>query len=51
MVIQIDYPYGGNVDCHFRSNLDYLSNPHCQIMCHAKQGNMVDLGNLIEDGQ
>ena len=26
--IQIEYPHEGNVNCHFRSNFDYLDDPH-----------------------
>ena len=51
MVIQIDYLHEENADCDLRGNLDYLGNPYCQVMCHIKRGNMVDLGNLIQDYQ
>ena len=31
--------------------LDFLSNSYCQVMYYIKQGNMVELDNLIEDCQ
>ena len=40
-------PHGGYIDYHFRSNLDYLGDPHCQVMCNTKQSNVVILDNLI----